>query len=85
MIALNQEACTGCRDCANVCPHGVIEMRDKKAFLIAEDRCIECGACQLNCHYDALTVTKGTGCLFMIVRDDILKLKPKDTACQTCC
>lgn len=48
------------------------------AVLTYEDRCIECGACQLNCHDDAIYVTKGVGCLLAIIRDDILELQPRE-------
>ena len=72
MIRLENSACTGCGTCAKVCPHGVLRMVDKRAVLAAEERCIECGACQLNCHDEAIFVTKGTGCLFVIVKEDIL-------------
>ncbi|MCP3972173.1 MAG: hypothetical protein GY717_17985 [Rhodobacteraceae bacterium] len=44
-------------------------------MLDAEGRCIECAACQLNCREDAIVVTKGTGCLVAIIREDILKLR----------
>ena len=74
MITLDQEVCTGCGMCAKVCPHRVFEFRDKEAVLAFEERCIECGACQLNCHGGAIEVTKGTGCLYAIVREDILHL-----------
>lgn len=84
MIAIDQQQCNGCRDCATVCPHAVIEMRERKAYLVAEERCIECGACELNCHYDAIQVTKGTGCLFIIIRDDILKIGPNENAVGCC-
>lgn len=80
MIRVDSSACTGCRTCADVCPHRVIEIRDKVAVLTHEERCIECGACQLNCHDEAIFVTKGTGCLLAIVRDDILKLQPREAA-----
>ena len=72
MIALDTQACDGCGTCAMICPHRVLEMRDKKAVITAEERCIECGACQLNCEDDAVVVTKGIGCLFVIVKEDIL-------------
>ena len=74
MISLSQENCTGCGTCVKVCPHAVLSMRDKKAWLIYEEGCIECGACELNCHDDAIVVPKGVGCLLAIVRDDILGL-----------
>ena len=81
MIAVDQEACTGCTDCVRVCPHGCLSMEGKKAVLTAEERCIECGACQLNCLGDAIDVTKGTGCLYIIVKEDILHLKGDGVSC----
>ena len=77
MIAIDLERCIGCSTCKHVCPHGVIDMVDKKAKLIRVDHCIECGACQLNCTSQAIFVTKGTGCLVAIVKEDILKIKEK--------
>lgn len=81
MIQMRPDNCTGCANCAHVCPHRVIEMREKKAYIVAEERCIECGACQLNCHEDAVTVTKGTGCLFIIVKEDILGWRDDEARC----
>ncbi len=72
MITLRPEACSGCRDCVRVCPHAVLAMIEKKAVVVAGDRCIECGACQINCHDGAIDVTKGTGCLLVIIKEDIL-------------
>jgi NAD-dependent dihydropyrimidine dehydrogenase PreA subunit len=81
MITLDKDACTGCRMCVKVCPHGVLAIADKKAVIAFEDRCVECAACQLNCHYDAMKVTKGVGCLTVIIRQDILRMNPKNCAC----
>ncbi len=77
MIRLDSSACTGCGACVKVCPHRVLELRDKVAVLTAEERCIECGACQLNCHDGAIDVTKGTGCLGIIIKEDILGIRPE--------
>lgn len=85
MIELNSETCAGCGACVKVCPHRVLEMKDKKAILAAEERCIECGACQLNCAHASISVTKGTGCLVAIVREDILKIAPSGCGCDTGC
>ncbi len=72
MITLKPETCSGCKNCVRVCPHGVLGMDHKKVVMLAEDRCIECGACQLNCYDDAIEVAKGTGCLLVIIKEDIL-------------
>ncbi len=77
MIRINQENCSGCGTCEMVCPHHVIDLNSKRAFLSYEVRCIECGACQLNCPNKAIIVTKGTGCLLVIIKEDILKIEPK--------
>jgi len=81
MIHIDQEKCTGCTTCASVCPHRVLEVNNKKAGIAGQDRCIECGACQLNCPQNAVAVTKGTGCLFIIIKEDILGLKQDACAC----
>lgn len=84
MLELDINACVGCKMCVKVCPHGVFEMQENKAAIANEVRCIECGACQLNCHYDAVKVTKGVGCLTVIFREDILKMKPSECSCCGC-
>ncbi len=82
MITLLPEACNGCGICVKVCPHRVLAMAGRKAVLDAEGRCIECAACQLNCREDAIVVTKGTGCLVAIIREDILKRRsPAASGC----
>ncbi|RKY06492.1 MAG: ferredoxin [Planctomycetota bacterium] len=81
MLELDKDACVGCQMCVKVCPHAVFAMREKKASIAHADRCIECGACRLNCRYDAIKVTKGVGCLTIIIRQDILKMKPEKCTC----
>lgn len=73
MIAIDSPRCTGCGNCALVCPHRVLEIAAGRALLAAEERCIECGACQLNCQEAAISVTKGTGCLVAIARETWLR------------
>ncbi len=61
-LKLDKEKCTGCARCVEVCPRQVIAMGDKKAHIVDRDACIECGACQRNCAFGALTVVSGVGC-----------------------
>jgi NAD-dependent dihydropyrimidine dehydrogenase PreA subunit len=81
MIKIDKSACTGCTTCVRVCPHGVLSLNDKAAMIASEENCIECGACQLNCTERAITVTKGTGCLVAIFKEDILGLKSETCTC----
>ena len=88
MINIIKSKCTGCGVCKKVCPQGVIEIKDKKAELRDYESCMECGACSLNCEFDAIEVTKGTGCLIAIIKEDILKIASKGTGCgcnEGCC
>lgn len=81
MIRIDPTTCIGCGSCTKVCPHGVLAVEQRIARIDAEERCIECGACQLNCPANALTVQKGTGCLFIIIKEDILKLNSGACSC----
>jgi len=60
-LLLHSEKCIGCSICTHVCPHHVMEMRDRKAIIIDFDACMECGACVNNCPSGALEVNPGVG------------------------
>ena len=81
MVSIDTQRCSGCGICVLVCPHAVLRMNASSARVAAADRCIECGACMLNCKAQAVTVTKGTGCLLVIIKEDILGIKDKEAAC----
>jgi len=81
MISFDGSKCTGCGMCANVCPQGAVKIKEEKAFMSDYESCMECGACRLNCEFGAVDLTKGTGCLVAIIREDILKIRPKGTGC----
>ena len=66
-LRLLSDKCIGCGMCANVCPHRVFEVSDKKA-IITNDSCIECGACALNCPANAIEVKAGVGCASAIIK-----------------
>jgi NAD-dependent dihydropyrimidine dehydrogenase PreA subunit len=61
-LQYDSQLCSGCRMCSIVCPHQVFEQNGKIAELIHPKDCMECGACQLNCPSDAITVDSGVGC-----------------------
>ena len=66
-LKLDVEKCTGCRMCTMVCPHGVFEMRGDRAAIVDLGACMECGACQRNCAFGAISVQSGTGCAAAII------------------
>jgi ferredoxin len=59
--------CIGCRLCVEVCPHNVFIMSQKRAEIMDKDRCMECGACALNCKPGALSVKQGVGCASAVI------------------
>lgn len=65
------EKCRGCGRCVEVCPHGVFEMKGKKAALLDRDLCMECGACAGNCEFGAIEVAAGVGCASAIINSMI--------------
>lgn len=75
-LEFKSEKCTGCGRCAEVCPHGVFKMENKRAVLVNKDFCMECGACQRNCRFDAIDVRVGVGCAWAIVMGKIKGTAP---------
>ena len=68
-IRLDEERCTGCGNCAVVCPMDLWELRDEKAVLSGDykGKCTECGSCFIACEEDAIDFTYppgGTGVVF---------------------
>ncbi|MGM0380878.1 MAG: indolepyruvate ferredoxin oxidoreductase subunit alpha [bacterium] len=53
MYKVNQDDCTGCTACVNVCPQGAIAMNDGKATITPED-CVDCGQCSEVCPAGAI-------------------------------
>jgi len=42
-------------------------MLGKKALVTDSDRCMECGACVINCKPGALSVKQGVGCASAVI------------------
>lgn len=66
-LKIEEAQCTGCGFCLDVCPRGVLGVRDRKAFIAVRDACLECGACAKNCRPGAISVKTGVGCATAIL------------------
>lgn len=75
-LELDVTKCTGCRMCLMVCPHAVFGFKNKKAFILRKDYCMECGACAINCKDQAITVKSGVGCAAGIINGLIRGTEP---------
>jgi ferredoxin len=66
-VKLNEDKCTGCGMCLDVCPHEVFKMNGKRVIIQNRDACMECGACSKNCPADAIFVQSGVGCAAAVI------------------
>jgi ferredoxin len=66
-LKLDEEKCTGCGMCLEVCPHNVLEMNRTHVTIQNRDACMECGACSRNCPFDAISVDAGVGCAAAVI------------------
>jgi nitroreductase/NAD-dependent dihydropyrimidine dehydrogenase PreA subunit len=53
--SVKADKCTGCGQCARVCPALVFEMRDKKATVVRAEKCFACGHCWAVCPKEAVS------------------------------
>lgn len=70
------EKCVGCGRCVEVCPQGVFVLEDHLVWITDKDRCMECGACALNCDFGALAVDAGVGCAAALINSMITGGEP---------
>ena len=67
-LVFDPEKCIGCGRCTEVCPHGVFDIADNRAYIVDKDSCMECGACSMNCPVEAIEVNAGVGCAAAIIQ-----------------
>jgi len=78
--------CIGCNQCVEVCPHNVFKMTNKKAEIISKDKCMECGACEINCITHAIKVKQGVGCAAAVITGFFKGTEPTcDCNSGSCC
>jgi len=65
-LQLDEERCSGCGMCTQVCVHGVFAVSKSIAHLNDRDACMECGACARNCPVEAVSVRSGVGCAYAV-------------------
>ena len=88
-LELIPERCTGCGRCLEVCPREVFAKSGKIVRIVDRDLCIECGACMMNCAFEAVQVNAGVGCASAIINGLIRGGEPEcgcgDSPNSSCC
>ena len=58
-ITLRKERCKGCNICVAFCPKKILALDTLgKIYVVDEEKCIQCGQCELRCPDFAIRVTK---------------------------
>lgn len=91
-LELDPTRCIGCGRCVDVCPHGVLTLERMRgtettqpvarlprlrATIAHRERCMECGACALNCASGAIEAKTGVGCAAAIISGMIKGTAPE--------
>ncbi len=55
-VVVDNDKCTGCGECVDICPVEVYELKDAKSSVVNEEECLGCESCVEVCEFDAITV-----------------------------
>jgi NAD-dependent dihydropyrimidine dehydrogenase PreA subunit len=53
-VVVDQEKCTGCGTCEDICPVEAIKVEDVKA-VVDDEACVDCGTCIEECSEKAIS------------------------------
>ena len=53
---VDEEKCSGCEECVDVCPVEVFEMQDGKSVAVNAEECLGCESCVEVCEESAIVV-----------------------------
>jgi len=54
---VDQEKCSGCGNCVEICPSEVYQMEEGKSNPVHPEECIECWACVTQCPAESIQLT----------------------------
>ena len=57
-VTVDEEKCTGCGECVDICPDDVYELQNEKSVPVRAEDCEGCESCIEVCEQDAITVTE---------------------------
>ncbi len=84
-ITIDETKCMGCEACLDVCPRNVIALEEDIARLVRPDDCLECGACQMNCAFSAISLRTGPGCAYAVLNGWAKGTAPNCDCGSGCC
>jgi Fe-S-cluster-containing hydrogenase component 2 len=58
MVSVDAEKCTGCEECANICPNEIFSMDAEKSIPDEGIECDFCESCLDVCEGDAIAITE---------------------------
>ena len=56
--SINQENCSGCGACIEICPMEAISVNSSETAEVDSKRCIGCGLCLIACEFEAVTLNE---------------------------
>ena len=57
-ITIDNDKCTGCESCVDICPFEVYEIQDEKSVAVNADECEGCMSCVEACPEEAIEVVE---------------------------